>query len=161
MKTLVWSLFVLILVIWTGMTLVTVHLVDWIAQTFGSTPPTDLGSVLGTIPVPPWLALWIDPAWIQSIQSNLVGFIETMTQTAPYFASAIDWLSPLLWAFWGLGALLLLSLAIAGHWLASNLRMPGRTSYLASPGARTSSGTRVWWHSKPGTHQRRDAQFRT
>lgn len=137
MKTLIWSLFIVILAIWTGMTLLTVHLVDWIAQTFGTTLPTDLGPVLSTIPVPPWLALWIDPAWIQSIQSNLVGFIETMTQTAPYFASAINWISPLLWVFWGLGALLLLGLAIAGHWLASNPRMPGRASFLASPSART------------------------
>jgi hypothetical protein len=119
MKTIIWSLFILFLALWTGMTFLTIHLVDWIAQNFGSTTlPTDLGGVLETIPVPPWLALWLDPAWIQSIQSSLVGFIEAVTQAVPYFASAIGWLSPLIWAIWGLGTLLLLVLAIAGHWLA-------------------------------------------
>ena len=97
------------------------HLVDWIAQTFGPTLPIDLGSVLSTVPVPPWLAVWIDPAWIQSIQSGLVSFIETMKQTVPYFASAIGWIGPQLWAILGLGTLVLLSLAIAGHLLVSSL----------------------------------------
>ena len=122
MKTIIWSLFILILAIWTGMTLLTVHLVDWIVQTFGSTLPTDFGAVLGTIPVPPWLAVWIDPVWIQSIQPSLVGLIEGITQTVPYFASAIAWLSPLIWAIWGLGALALLIFAIAGHWLLGSFR---------------------------------------
>ncbi len=122
MKTIIWSLFILILSIWTGMTLLTVHLVDWIVQTFGSTLPTDFGAVLGTIPVPPWLAVWIDPVWIQSIQPSLVGLIEGITQTVPYFASAIAWLSPLIWAIWGLGALALLIFAIAGHWLLGSFR---------------------------------------
>lgn len=122
MKTIIWSLFILILSIWTGMTLLTVHLVDWIVQTFGSTLPTDFGAVLGTIPVPPWLAVWIDPVWIQSIQPSLIGLIEGITQTVPYFASAIAWLSPLIWAIWGLGALALLIFAIAGHWLLGSFR---------------------------------------
>ena len=61
MKTIIWSLFILILATWTGMTLLTVYLVDWIVQSFGSTLPTDLGVALDTIPVPPWLAIWIDP----------------------------------------------------------------------------------------------------
>lgn len=120
MKTIIWSLFILTLAIWTGMTLLAVHLVDWIAQTSGSTLPTDFGAVLGTIPVPSWLAVWIDPVWIQSIQSGLVGVIEGVTQTVPYFASAIDWLSPLIWIVWGLGALALFIFAIAGHWLVGS-----------------------------------------
>lgn len=122
MKTIIWSLFILILAIWTGMTLLTVHLVDWIVQSFGSTLPTDLGPLLNTIPVSPWLAMWIDPAWIQSIQSGLVGLIEGITQTVPYFASAIGWLSPLIWAIWGLGALTLFILALGGHWLLGSFR---------------------------------------
>jgi len=120
MKTIIWSLFILILSIWTGMTLLTVYLVDWIVQSFGSTLPTDLGVALDTIPVPPWLAVWIDPAWIQSIQAGLVGLIEGVTQTVPYFASAVGWLAPLIWAIWGLGALALFILAIAGHWLVGS-----------------------------------------
>lgn len=122
MKTIIWSLFILILATWTGMTLLTVYLVDWIVQSFGSTLPTDLGVALDTIPVPPWLAVWIDPAWIQSIQAGLVGLIEGVTQTVPYFASAVGWLAPLIWAVWGLGALALFLFAITGHWLVGSFR---------------------------------------
>ncbi|APR03168.1 hypothetical protein GO613_11800 [Azoarcus communis] len=128
MKTIIWSLFILILAVWTGMTLLTVHLVDWIAQSFGATLPNDLGAVLNTIPVPPLLALWIDAAWIQSIHAGLVAFIEALTQTVPYFASAIDWLSPLIWAIWALGAIALLILTIVGHWLVGSLLTPSRTN---------------------------------
>jgi hypothetical protein len=117
MKTIIWSLFILTLAIWTGMTMLTVHLVDWIVQSFGNTLPTDLGTVLNTVPVPPWLAVWIDPAWIQTIQSGLGGLIEGITQSVPYFASAISWLSPLIWVIWGFGALALLIVAVGGHWL--------------------------------------------
>ncbi len=120
MKIIIWSFFILTLALWTGMTLLTVQLVDWIAQSFGSTLPTDLGAVLSTIPVPPWLAIWIDTTWIQAIQSSLVGLIEGITQTVPFFASAISWLSPLIWAIWGLGALVLFIFAIAGHWLVGS-----------------------------------------
>lgn len=122
MKIIIWSLFILTLSIWTGMTLLTVHLVDWIVQSFGSTPPTDLGAALGSVPLPPWLSVWIDPAWIQSTQSALVDLIEGITRAVPYLASAIGWLSPLIWAIWGLGALALLILAIAGHWLIGSFR---------------------------------------
>ena len=122
MKIIIWSFFILTLALWTGMTLLTVQLVDWIAQSFGSTLPTDLGAVLSTIPVPPWLAIWIDTTWIQAIQSSLVGLIEGITQTVPYLASAIGWLSPLIWAIWGLGVLVLLILAVAGHWLIGSFR---------------------------------------
>lgn len=122
MKTIIWSLFTLMLAIWTGTALLTVHLVDWIVQSFGSTFPADLGGALNTTPAPPWLAVWIDTAWIQSIQSSLVGLIEVIAQTVPYLASAIDWLSPLIWIIWGLGALALLILALAGHWLIASLR---------------------------------------
>ena len=79
MKIIIWSFFILTLALWTGMTLLTVQLVDWIVQSFGSTLPTDLGAVLSTIPVPPWLAIWIDTTWIQAIQSSLVGLIEGIT----------------------------------------------------------------------------------
>lgn len=124
MKIIIWSFFILTLALWTGMTLLTVQLVDWIVQSFGSTLPTDLGAVLSTIPVPPWLAIWIDTTWIQAIQSSLVGLIEGITQTVPYLASAIGWLSPLIWAIWGLGVLVLLFLvlAVAGHWLIGSFR---------------------------------------
>ena len=39
MKIIIWSFFILTLALWTGMTLLTVQLVDWIVQSFGSTLP--------------------------------------------------------------------------------------------------------------------------
>lgn len=121
MKTIIWSLFTLILAAWTGMTWLTVHLVDWIAQRVSTNLPDEPGATFDAIPVPPWLAPWVDPAWIQTIQSHLVALIEGAIQAVPYFAPAIDWLSPLLWTIWALGALALLILAIVGHKLVSSL----------------------------------------
>lgn len=63
--------------------------------------------------------------WSQRLQRTYCrrwrdGVTVSVTQTVPFFASAISWLSPLIWAIWGLGALVLFIFAIAGHWLVGS-----------------------------------------
>lgn len=122
MKAIIWTLFIVMLAIWTGMTLLTAHFVDWMVQAFDSTQPAELGALLNNMPLPPQLSPWIDPALLQSIQSSLAGLIEGISHNVPNFASAIAWLSPMIWAVWGLGALALFLFAITGHWLVGSFR---------------------------------------
>jgi len=72
--------------------------------------------------LPPQLSPWIDPALLQSIQSSLAGLIEGISHNVPNLASAIVWLSPMIWAVWGLGALALFLFAITGHSLVGSFR---------------------------------------
>jgi hypothetical protein len=120
MKAIIWTLFILMLSIWTGMTLLTAYFVNWMVQGFGSTQSAELGALLNNMPLPPQLSPWIDPALLQSIQSSLAGLIEGISQAIPNFASVIAWLSPLMWGVWGLGALALFLFAITGHWLVGS-----------------------------------------
>ncbi len=126
MRMIIWSLFALVMLLWTGTALVAVHFVDWTVQTFGNTLPTaqELGAVAEAIPLPAWLAVWVDPAWAQIFQAGFGNFIEVVSQSAPFLASAISWLSPLIWVIWGLGALVLLIVASLGHWLLGTLKKP-------------------------------------
>ena len=70
------------------------------------------------------MAVWVDPAWAQIFQAGFGNFIEVVSQSAPFLASAISWLSPLIWVIWGLGALVLLIVASLGHWLLGTLKKP-------------------------------------
>ncbi len=126
MKIIIWAVFLLVLTFWTAMTFVAVHLVEWLAQNFNGTLPEGFGEMINTIPVPPWLAVWVDTNWIESIQSGIVGLIEALAQSMPYLASAIEWLSPLIWGVWALGALFLLTLAGVGHWFVGSFLKPAR-----------------------------------
>jgi hypothetical protein len=124
MRIIIWSLFALAMLLWTGTALIAVHFVDWTVQTFGNTLPTaqELGAVAEAIPLPAWLAVWVDPAWAQIFQAGFGNFIEVVSQSAPFLASAISWLSPLIWGIWGLGVLVLLIAAALGHWLLGTLK---------------------------------------
>lgn len=128
MKTIIWILFVVTLAAWTGMTALTVHVIDWIAHNSGTALQNDLSTVLDATALPSWLALWIDPAWLQSIHAGLVATIEGVRQIMPWLAAGMAWLSPLLWTVWALGALSLLIITVIGHRLLGSFFPANRPS---------------------------------
>lgn len=87
-----------------------------------------LGTVLDATALPSWLALWIDPAWLQSIHAGLVATIEGVRQIMPWLAAGMAWLSPLLWTVWALGALSLLIITAIGHRLLGSFFPANRPS---------------------------------
>ncbi|ENO91586.1 hypothetical protein C662_15998 [Thauera sp. 28] len=127
MRTIVWGLFFLTLAAWTGITALSVHIVDWVVQNAGNAFQNDPVAALNATALPSWLALWVDPAWLESIQGGLVATIEGAHQIMPWVASAMDWLSPLLWTLWALGALILLIITVVGHRLLGSFATANRT----------------------------------
>ena len=119
MKTVVWLLFVVLSLLWTGLAFIAVQLTDWLATSVGSGQLADVAAAPGQWPVPAALALWLDQALVESLQASWLVGMQWFGQALPWAGGLIGWISPLLWIAWSLGMLLLLVLAIAGHWLAA------------------------------------------
>jgi hypothetical protein len=125
MKILIWFVFVLLAGLWTGLVALTAQVTEWLLAALGSGQVTDLAQVAGQWPVPAWLALWVDTAWLQALQAALVDMVQWFGQWLPSAAGLLGWITPLLWIVWGLVLFLMLAFAIAGHWLVGRLGVPG------------------------------------
>lgn len=120
-KILVWAVFALLAALWTLGAVVTVELAQWSAQFLASGTAADLGRSAAQLPVPQWIALWLDPAWIQAAQAGLVWSLEALRSALPFIGSAIGWVTPLVWIVWGVGMAGLLLLGGVGHWLVGRV----------------------------------------
>jgi len=128
MKTALWIVFALISAVWTGTVLVAAELTAWLATTVGSGQAGDAISNVGQWPVPPWLSLWLDPAWIQELQAPWVELLGWFGQSGQALGSVVSWLIPLMWVAWGAIMLILVVLALAGHFLLGKFpKRPGLT----------------------------------
>lgn len=124
MKTLIWSLFGLLALFWSGLCWAGAALLRWAAGLLSGTgtAPDDWGRVLADWPLPQWLALWVDLAALRSLLDLVASMFESLQAVWPGVDSAMAWLMPLLWIVWGAGLLMLLGLAGLALWLARSLR---------------------------------------
>lgn len=131
MKIAVWVVFFLLLGFWTGGTLLLTELTGWGAQQLLTGGAASTGAAVAQWPVPAWMSIWVDAAWIQAAQSSLTWALTTFDGALPFVGSAVGWIVPLMWVVWGLGALLLLVLAGFAHVLIGRLQ-PNQPQQLRS-----------------------------
>lgn len=125
MKLLIWTAFALLAIFWTGAALISVELTEWLATTVGTSQVTDVAASAGQWPVPAWLALWVDPAWIEAIQAAWLQVMGWLGASGPAaLGSVLSWLIPLVWIVWGAVLLLMLLAATAGHFLLGRFARP-------------------------------------
>lgn len=122
MKIALWSVVGLLAAIWTGGALVAAALTRWGADLIAAGGVTELGRSLAQWPVPPWVAPWVDTAWIQAVQQAFLWSVDTLGQALPWLGSAVGWLTPFVWVLWGLGVIALLLLAGFAHLLLGRAR---------------------------------------
>lgn len=124
MKVLIWLVLVLLAGFWTRLVALTAHVTDWVLAAIASGQIADLASAVGEMPMPAWLALWVDTAWLQAAQTAMVDMVQWVAQWLPSAAGLLGWITPLLWVVWGLVMMILLALAVLGHWLVGRLGVP-------------------------------------
>jgi len=122
MKIAVWAVFLLLIVFWTGGTLLLTELTEWGARQFASGDAAALGEVIAKWPVPGWVSVWVDAAWIQAAQGGLTWALQTLHGVLPWLGSAVGWIVPLVWMLWALGVVLVLILASGAHLLLGRLQ---------------------------------------
>ena len=90
MKTLIWSLFALIALLWTGLAVLSVQLAEWalaaMAQGTAQWNPADL---------PAWLSIWLDPAWLQALQALWADWVPALVSVLPSGDSLGQWITVL------------------------------------------------------------------
>ena len=94
-----------------------------------SASSSSLASAPGRSSPPAWAAAWVDPAWLQTLQSGLVWAAQGLNQVLPFAGSLGTLISVLAWIFWGFIIVGLLVLALILHWLAGKRQQdpaPGR-----------------------------------
>lgn len=117
MAALSWTVFGLLALLWTAGAWLTAEAVDWIAQSLASGTAVQVARDMTIGTVPQWLQLWIDPAWLQALQSALRWLLELAGTGSPAAGAVAGWLIPLVWVGWGLGIVALLAAAAAVHLL--------------------------------------------
>lgn len=122
MKTAVWAVFLLLLVFWTGGTLLLTELTEWGARQLASGEAAALGEAVAQWPVPGWISVWVDAAWIQAAQGGLTWALQALHGALPLLGSAVGWIVPFIWVLWGLGVVLVLMLASGAHLLLGRLQ---------------------------------------
>ena len=122
MKRAVWIVCAVVAVAWTLGAVLTAELVGWAAEALGSGGAADLGRALLGSPVPAWLSVWADPAWIEAGRVGAARLLQSISDSLPYVGSALGWMTPVVWTIWGLGIVLVLTVAGVVHTLAGRRR---------------------------------------
>jgi|LNFM01.1.fsa_nt_gb hypothetical protein len=116
-KIALWLVMALLVLLWTAGAALAAGVTDWAAGLIASGQAIELGTSAAQIPVPQWIALWVDPALVQATQQAVLWTLTTFRDSLPWVAAMIGWLVPLIWIAWGLGLLALLAVAAGGHLL--------------------------------------------
>lgn len=116
-----WSVLVLLALLWTGAAFLMAELVQWGSQSLASGTAADVGRDLASLPVPGWLAFWIDPAWLQQLQAALAWGLDAGRDLLPWVGSAASWVSPLIWGAWAAGLLIMLVAGLGAHFVLGRL----------------------------------------
>ena len=121
-----WGVFAVLALLWTGGAAMGAALAGWTAEAIASGTAGEAARAMAALPVPQWIAVWADPAWIEAVQGALLWTLEAGRSLLPLLGTAAGWLVPLVWIAWGLGIALLLAAAIAAHLLLRRFATPPR-----------------------------------
>ncbi|MFC4274066.1 hypothetical protein [Achromobacter aloeverae] len=118
MKTIIWMIFGLLAIIWTGIVAMALKLVRWLLGSIGdvqvpvpTAPPT-------AAPPPDWMPPWVDANWVHALQASIADALNHINHALPILNGLSGWLTVLGWFTWGVIMALLLVLALLLHWLA-------------------------------------------
>lgn len=121
MKLVLWIVFALVAALWTGTVFVSAELTSWLASTVASGQAGGVITDVGQWPVPAWLGLLVDTAWIEGLQAAWVDVMGWLGQSGPALGSVVGWLVPVMWVVWGLVMLVMLGAALGCHFLLGKL----------------------------------------
>lgn len=117
MIALTWMLFALLALFWTAAAWMAAAVTGWTAQAFATGTAAQAARDITALPLPEWLASWIDPAWLQALQPLAQWAVDAAGAWLPLAGTAAGWLVPAIWIAWGIGLLLLLLTAAVVHFL--------------------------------------------
>jgi hypothetical protein len=121
MKLAIWIVFTVIALCWTGLAALSAFIGEGL---LGAVAAGSAASAGAAWTLPPWLALWFDPAALEALRAAWVDLVQWLGTVLPSAQGAAGWLSALIWIVWGFGVIGLLALAGLGHWLVGRFAPP-------------------------------------
>lgn len=119
MRILIWSVFGLVALLWTGVSFISAEVIQWASEALASSNPSALENATNNIVIPPIISPLLEPAaWATLFQSVQAALANTAA-AIPLAQSIFDWLVPLVWTVWALGLLALIALAVGINRLLS------------------------------------------
>lgn len=85
--------------------------VDLVADWIGRGSLREAADTAARLPIPDWMAVWVDPAWIRALQSLVQQLLHLSGDALPVLAQGIGLIQWLIWGLWGL---VMLALVFAG-----------------------------------------------
>lgn len=114
----IWVAVAVLAALWTGLAALLAQLTDWLSAAMASGAAGSALDQIGQWPVPAWLAPWVDPAWVETMQASALEWLQWLSAAMPAIGSLMGWISPLVWLLWGLGLVVLLCVGGGLHFLA-------------------------------------------
>lgn len=113
-----WVVVAVLAAFWTGLAALLAQLTDWLSAAMASGAAGSALDQIGQWPVPAWLAPWVDPAWVETMQASVLEWLQWLSAAMPAIGGLMGWISPLVWLLWGLGLVVLLCVGGGLHFLA-------------------------------------------
>jgi hypothetical protein len=114
MKIIIWSAFVFVAALWTGGVALMVALLRASASLLQSADAAAVSDSVSQIPIPDWLAPWVDVLGWQEWVQGAAGLLDSVRSLLPTLGQSIDWILPAAWVVWGIGLMGLLILTVIG-----------------------------------------------
>lgn len=115
MKAALWTMFASLALLWTGAAALLAKVVEGAAQALAAGGAISAGAAVASMPAPAWLAPFFDAAHWSAVQDATGRLLQGSIDTLPAIGTAVTWLEPSVWLFWGLGAILLLGVTLLAH----------------------------------------------
>lgn len=122
MRWLIWVGFALVMSLWTVAVFIGTQVLGWAAGLLSSgQDAAAVQQAMQGFAWPAWLALWIDPVWLQQLGEAVAQSWAWLTTVLPVLATLAGWLVPLVWILWGVVGVGMLAVAIGLHWLSGRI----------------------------------------
>ena len=120
MKALVWGIVALLAVVWSVGVAVLASISGWLARSADQAAGS--AKDLASLTFPPWVEVWLDPAWREALVAVAIGSQEALGWVTPWIGPVLEWVAPLLWVVWGIGMVGLVLLAVGGQFLIGRMQ---------------------------------------
>lgn len=127
MKVIIWSVFLLLALLWTAGAALFAQLTEWSIGLLASGSAADLVDRVGQIAVPAWLAPWVDLTGWRELLQWFTSVLQTVSALLPSAGQSLGWLVPFIWILWGLGLVAMLLVTLVGSRFVRVLR-PGQAA---------------------------------
>lgn len=114
MKAVIWILFVLVVLVWTGFAALVAQAIAWSSAQLSAGAIGTLEMATNNVVIPAWANPWLAPADWATILMFVQSALDNAAATVPVLGSMLGWLAPLVWIVWALGLAALFALLIAG-----------------------------------------------